>query len=125
MKTVLLTDDNVDIIELIKLILKDSGYKLETAADGESAVKFCLETPPDMVIMDLKMPIMNGINAIKTLREEGYAEPIVVLTASESADDKKQALAAGADDYILKTMNMDGLTSALWRYLESDDDTVL
>ena len=125
MKTVLLTDDNEDIIELIKLILKDTGYQLATAADGNQAVAYCLENDPDVVLMDLKMPNLDGIAAIKKLRAEGFTSPIIVLTASDTAGDKKKALAAGADEYIVKTMNMDGVDSALWRYLEADDRTVL
>ena len=73
MKTVLLADDNESIVELITLILSQSGYKLITAPDGNEAVKVCLEQTPDLVLMDLKMPNMDGVTAIKTLREKGFS----------------------------------------------------
>ena len=117
MKTVLLTDDNVDMIELIQLILTDAGYSLITAADGLEAVDICLEQSPALVLMDLNMPGMNGIDAIKTLREKGYDNPIVVLTASDSEQDREIAEQAGCNEFILKTMEMAGLERILDRYL--------
>jgi len=117
MKTVLLTDDNEDMVELVQLILKNSGYKLITAGDGVEAVNTCLEKTPDLVLMDLNMPNMNGFDATKTLREKGFSNPIVVLTASESEDDRRKAEEAGCNDYILKTMEMKGVEETIDRYL--------
>ncbi len=117
MKTVLLTDDNEDIIELVSLVLANAGYSLITAADGLEAVDICLEQSPALVLMDLNMPGMNGIDAIKTLREKGYDNPIIVLTASDSEQDRKLAEQAGCNEFILKTMEMAGLERILDRYL--------
>lgn len=117
MKTVLLTDDNEDIVELIKLILEDSGYRLITASDGNEAVKTCLEQNPDLVLMDLNMPNMNGFDATKTLRDKGYSNPIVVVTATESEENRQKAEQAGCNDYILKTMEMQEVKETLDRYL--------
>ncbi len=117
MKTVLLTDDNEDIIELVSLVLANAGYSLITAADGLEAVDICLEQSPALVLMDLNMPGMNGIDAIKTLREKGYDNPIVVLTASDSEQDREMAEQAGCNEYVLKTMEMTGLESILDHYL--------
>jgi CheY-like chemotaxis protein len=118
MKTVLLTDDNEDIVELVQLILKNSGYKLLTARDGNEAVEVSLAQKPDLVLMDLKMPKMNGIDATRTLRSKGFTNPIVVLTASESADDRKSAEQAGCNGYILKTLDMQGVESTLDKFLQ-------
>ena len=120
MKTVLLTDDNQDMIELVKLILSQSGYRLITASDGEQAVKIGLEQKPDLVLMDLKMPKINGFDAAKKLRDGGFTSPIIVLTASESEEDREKAEAAGCNDYILKTMNMTGVERALDYYLAEE-----
>lgn len=118
MKTVLLTDDNEDIVELVKLVLAHSGYRLETAADGNQAVARCLLEPtPDLVLMDLNMPAMNGFVATEELRARGFKNPIVILTASESDADRKRARDCGADAYILKTMNMDDVELVIDRYL--------
>lgn len=118
MKTVLLADDNESIVELIKLILAQSGYNLIVASDGNQAVQMCLEQKPDLVLMDIKMPKMDGIAATKVLREKGFNNPIVVLTASESSDDRKRSEQAGCNGYILKTMDMNGVEEALDRYLQ-------
>ncbi len=117
MKTVLLTDDNEDIIELVKLVLAKSGYRLDTALDGAQAVARCLSDPPDLVLMDLNMPSLSGFEATKELRAKGFKKPIVILTASESEDDRKRAREVGCDAYILKTLNMDDVEKVLDHYL--------
>ena len=117
MKTVLLTDDNADIVELVQLVLANSGYSMITAVDGEAAVQLGLEQKPDLILMDLKMPKMNGIDATRALRAKGFDKPIVVLTASESEEDKRNAMAAGCNGYILKTLDMDGVEQILDHYL--------
>lgn len=117
MKTVLLTDDNEDMIELVQLILAKSGYELKTASDGRHAMQICKESPPDLVLMDLRMPDMDGFTAIRTLRENGFNKPIVVLTALESAKDRDMAFKAGCDDYLLKTLEMRDLEPTIDSYL--------
>jgi len=119
MKTVLLTDDNPDIVELVKLILAGSGYNLVIANDGVEAVNICLSQTPDLVLMDLKMPNMDGIAATRSLREKGFSNPIVVLTSSESADDRQMAEQAGCDGYIVKTLEMKAVESTLDRFLHT------
>lgn len=117
MKTVLLTDDNEDILELVKLVLAKSGYRVDSAPDGNAAVARCLADPPDLVLMDLNMPGLNGFEATKQLRAKGFRKPIVILTASEAEADRKRAQDCGADAYILKTLNMDDVERVLDRYL--------
>jgi CheY-like chemotaxis protein len=117
MKTVLLTDDNEDMVELVQLVLKNSGYRLITASDGAKAVEACLRQKPDLVLMDLNMPNMDGFEATRTLREKGFASPIVVLTASESEQDRARARAAGCNEYILKTLEMADVEHMIDRYL--------
>jgi CheY-like chemotaxis protein len=113
MKTILLTDDNPDMIELIELILSKSGYKLITAKGGQEAINQCLKSPPDLVLMDLKMPDIDGFTAIKTLREKGYTKPIIVLTASEVKEDRERAFAVGCNKYLVKTLEMRELEPAI------------
>jgi CheY-like chemotaxis protein len=118
MKTVLLTDDNEDIVELVKLVLANSGYRLETAPDGAQAVARCLtDPPPDLVLMDLNMPTLDGFEATRKLRAGGFGNPIVILTASESDADRKRAKECGSDAYILKTLNMDDVEKVIDRFL--------
>ena len=117
MKTVLLADDNQDMIELVQLVLQDSGYNMITANDGIEAVNICLEQSPDLALMDLTMPNMNGFDATKNLRDKGFSNPIVVLTSSESEDDKKRAEEVGCNGYILKTMDMKDVEETIDHYL--------
>ena len=117
MKTVLLTDDNEDIIELVKLVLANAGYQLDTATDGKQAVARCLGNPPDLVLMDLNMPSLNGFDATRELRARGFKKPIVMLTASESDANRKSAKEVGCDAYILKTLNMDDVEKVIDHYL--------
>ncbi|OGT84982.1 MAG: hypothetical protein A3H91_01705 [Gammaproteobacteria bacterium RIFCSPLOWO2_02_FULL_61_13] len=117
MKTVLLTDDNEDIIELVKLVLGKSGYQVDTAKDGAQAVARCMSNPPDLVLMDINMPEKGGFEAIKELREKGFRNPIVMLTASESAEDRKRATDVGCDAFVLKTLNMDDLEKVIDHHL--------
>lgn len=116
-KSVLLTDDNPDIIELVQLVLGKSGYRLLTATDGEAAVSVCLKENPDLVLMDLNMPHVNGFEATRRLRQQGFRNPILVLTGSESEDDRRKAREAGCDDYILKTLEMRDVERAIDRFL--------
>jgi len=117
MKTVLLVDDNEDIIELVQLILSRSGYRLMVAKGGEEALKMCRELSPDLVVMDLKMPDRDGFSVTRTLRSEGFTRPVVVLTGSESDEDRKRAFEAGCDDYIIKTLEMRDLEKVIDRFL--------
>ena len=118
MKTVLLTDDNAEMIELVKLILEGSGFKLITAHDGNEAIVICMEQQPDLVLMDLNMPNINGFKAIEYLRSEGFNKPIIVLTGSESDEDRQMANDAGCDGYIVKTMEMQGVKQIIDHHLQ-------
>lgn len=122
MKTVLLTDDNEDIIELVELILSKLGYELKKATNGEEAIKYCMESPPDLVIMDLYMPDVDGFTAIESLRKNGFEQPIVVLTASESQEDKNRAMELGCNGYIIKTMEMKDLEATVYKLLEFQEN---
>ncbi len=118
MKTVLLTDDNEDIIELVKLILGKSGYNLQVAHGGKEALNFCRDSKPDLVLMDLRMPDIDGFTVTRALRGSGFTNPIVILAGSESEEDREKAFAAGCDDYIVKTMEMRELEFTIDSYLQ-------
>ena len=118
MKTVLLTDDNEDIIELVQLILAKSGYNLKVAHGGKDALRICKESPPDLILLDLKMPDIDAFTVAKALRGSGFKNPIIVLTGSESAEDKKKAFDAGCDDYIIKTMEMRDVEHTIDSFLQ-------
>ena len=117
MKTVLYVDDNDEILEIIGMLMEGTDYHLLTVNDSSKAVAMCLEKTPDLVLMDINMPGMNGFEVTKKLRSSGFNNPIVVLTASESDDYRKQAKAAGCTDYILKTVDMRNVRSIIDQYI--------
>lgn len=122
MKTVLYADDNLEIIELVRVLVERAGYVLLTARDGRQAVQLCLDENPDLVLMDINMPEIDGVKAVRQLRDDGYNNPIVILTASESEQDRERAINAGCDDYILKTIDMGDVEIALSRHLSDASD---
>ena len=103
---ILLAEDNEDIINLIKLFLTDVGYELLTASNGEQAVEIAMCTEPDLILMDLNLPSLDGLAATKRLRELHFAKPILALTASPSEADRTRALNVGCDEYLLKPIDM-------------------
>jgi CheY-like chemotaxis protein len=117
MKTVLYADDNQEIIEIVKLTVERAGYQLLTARDGGEAVHICQEQNPDMVLMDINMPGLNGFDAVRQLREDGFNNPVIFLTASEIRQDRDAAYAAGCDDFVLKTADMAEVENVVLRYL--------
>lgn len=122
MKTVLYADDNLDIIELVKVLVERAGYRLLTARDGREAVSICLAENPDLVLLDISMPQLDGVSAASELREAGYNNPIVMLTASEAKQDRDRAIDAGCDDYVLKTVDMGDVEIMLSRHLSHASD---
>jgi CheY-like chemotaxis protein len=125
MKSVLLTDDNADTIELVQLFLKNSGCRFISARDGVEAVDICMTQKPDLMLMDLKMPRMNGYGATTTLRTRGFINASVVVTASESAEDRNEANAAGVNGYILKTMDMQDVETTIDSFLQRGGQDIL
>ena len=117
MKTVLYVDDSEEMIEIVKIVLKNSGYRILSQTEGQATLDFCANENPDLVLMDLYMPGMNGFEVTRKLREQGFMNPIVVLTASESDEDREKAVTVGCNDYILKDMEMKGLETVIDSFL--------
>jgi two-component system, OmpR family, KDP operon response regulator KdpE len=108
MTRVLVVDDEPQILKTLKANLSARGYDVDTAVDGESALAMASRYLPDLVILDLGLPGMDGVEVIAGLR--GWTEvPILVLSAREQEAHKVQALDAGADDYVTKPFGMDEL----------------
>ena len=125
MKTVLLCEDDEDMVRLIRLVVERAGYALKAVADGRQAVVTGLKEAPDLILMDLRMPNLDGIGAIKALRQGGFAKPIVALTASDKADDRKKVREAGGTDFILKTFVLSDVEAALVRLLGDAEEYVV
>lgn len=104
MQTILVIDDEIDILELISLNLKRNGYSCITAADGVTGVKKALEALPDMIILDLMLPGKDGFTVFRELRADSRTQqtPVLMLTARGEISDRITGLETGADDYVTK-----------------------
>ena len=105
-KTVLIVEDEKSIVDILRFNLEKDDYAVETAYDGEAGLRLAVEKTPDLVLLDLMLPKMNGFDVCRRLREKGSNVPIIILTAREEEGDKVQGLELGADDYITKPFSM-------------------
>ncbi|WP_301277801.1 PAS domain S-box protein [Dechloromonas sp.] len=119
-KRVLLVDDEPINQEISAMLLEDVGLQVELADNGLMALEKALFRPYDLVLMDMQMPVMDGLEATRRLRElPGYGQvPIIAMTANAFAEDRQHCMAAGMDDFIGKPANPDRLYRVLYRWLE-------
>lgn len=101
---ILVVDDNEDMLVLISSVLEKNGHRVVTAPDGRIGLKLAGKLRPDLILMDVQMPEMNGYDATRILKADPYlaAIPVVLLTARTDTEDKLEGLERGADDYIAK-----------------------
>ncbi|RNL80030.1 response regulator transcription factor [Nocardioides marmorisolisilvae] len=104
MARIVIADDDADIRELVVFKLRHAGHEVLPVADGAAAVEACLADKPDLVILDVMMPGMSGLEAARSLRAEPAMTgvPIIMLTARAQESDIEQGFEAGADDYVVK-----------------------
>lgn len=116
-KTVLVADDEPANIELIRMMVEAAGLgvKLITATNGRDAVLRARQAVPDLVLMDLKMPIVDGWEATRRLKADPMTAqiPVIAVTAQAMPGDHEQALAAGCDDYVTKPIDVHALLALL------------
>ena len=99
---ILVVEDERKIAAFIAKGLKSEGFTVETASDGEEGLFMATEGGYDLIILDIKLPKMDGITVCRKLREAGNTQPIIMVTAMDSTEDKVKGLDAGADDYMTK-----------------------
>lgn len=119
MKKILIAEDRPSSRELIRTVLEGCGYIVVEAADGRQAVDVARRELPDLLIVDLQMPALDGLGVLAELRrDERFADvPIVALTASAMHGDRERALEAGFTEYITKPVNLRSLREELTRLL--------
>ena len=105
-KRVLIVEDEKSIVDILRFNLEKEGYAALTAYDGEAGLDQALKENPDLILLDVMLPKMNGFDVCRILREKGSSVPVIILTAREEEADKVQGLEIGADDYITKPFSM-------------------
>lgn len=129
MGKILIVDDDENICEVIKMYLESSGYMTRVSNDGKNAQEVFLEFKPDLVLLDIMLPYVDGIDVLKWIRKE-FETPAIMLTAKGETFDKVLALELGADDYIVKPFEPKEMVArvkaVMRRYnVESTDKEVL
>lgn len=115
-KTVLVIDDDRDLLDLVTFLLEDEGYRVETALDGLERLRKVEQKKPDLILLDMKMPAMNGWEFAREFHARYDRQvPIVVLTAAENA--RKRAEEIGAQGWVGKPFNLDTLVQAGKRHI--------
>jgi len=121
MSTVLIVEDNDKNMKLARDVLQAKGYKTLEALTGEEGVKLAKENTPDLVLMDIQLPGINGIEALKQLRADPKTAriPVVALTASVTPTDRSQITAAGFDAFVGKPINLKEFLETVKRLVEA------
>jgi two-component system, OmpR family, response regulator len=108
-RRVLVVDDEENVTHLVSSALRFDGFETITADNGTSALAAVAETDPDLVVLDVMMPGMDGLGVLQNLRAAGSQVPVIFLTARDAATDRIGGLRAGADDYVVKPFSVEEL----------------
>ncbi|HET9848217.1 MAG TPA: response regulator transcription factor [Candidatus Dormibacteraeota bacterium] len=122
LKTILVVDDEPQIVRLVRDYLEHGGFKVVTASDGPSALRTVSTLRPDLVILDLGLPGVDGLDVTRSLRRNGEV-PIIMLTARTDESDKLVGLELGADDYVTKPFSPKELVARVRSVLRRSDAT--
>ncbi len=109
----LVVDDEVTLSELLQMALRYEGWDVRTAPDGQQALKAAREFDPDVIVLDIMMPDVDGLEVIRRLRADGRNMPVLFLSAKDSVDDRITGLTAGGDDYVTKPFSLEEVIARL------------
>ena len=108
---VLVVDDDPEVVDAVGEALQDDGYRVETATDGASALKSVLEAPPDLIVLDVRMPNLNGWEFCEIVRRQSHTRdvPVLFLTACTDVRDQITAMQVGGSDHLPKPFRLEAL----------------
>ena len=109
----LVVDDEPTIVELLSASLRFAGFEVETAAGGLEAVETARTYRPDLLVLDVMMPGLDGFGVVRRLRQEGVRTPVVFLTAKDATEDKVTGLTLGGDDYVTKPFSLEEVVARI------------
>ena len=121
--TILVVEDEESVSEMVSSALRFAGYRVRTADDGIAALRSVKAEPPDLIVLDINMPEMDGFEVCRRLRRDGVQIPIIFLTARDDIDDKRTGFRHGGDDYLTKPFSLEELglrIEALLRRTDGD-----
>lgn len=120
-RTVLVVEDFEDNRFMMRRLLEMSGYRVVEAENGEQAIERALTERPDLILMDLSLPVLDGLAATRGIRRQPDSQsvPIVAVSAHDTADFHAEALAAGCNEYVTKPIDFDELENLLTRLLDA------
>jgi CheY-like chemotaxis protein len=118
--TVLVADDNEVAQRLCRRVLEKAGHTVLTASDGVEAVSIAMASSPDMILMDVAMPAMDGLEAMRQIKAQKPSMKIVIASAHSMASDRERFLAAGADDVLSKPFRLTDLTAMVDKLVAND-----
>ena len=121
-KRILIVEDEKNIVDILSFNLSKEGYETLEAYDGEAGLQLALEQNPDLILLDLMLPKMNGFDVCRSLRRENRSTPVIMLTAREEETDKVLGLELGADDYITKPFEMREVIARIHAVMRRFDD---
>jgi len=110
---VLVVDDEPHIVELLSASLRFAGFEVATAANGLAALELARSFRPDLLVLDVMMPGLDGFGVVRRLRSEGSRTPVVFLTAKDATEDKVQGLTLGGDDYVTKPFSLEEVVARI------------
>lgn len=121
-KQVLAVDDDPDVLLIIQTALQTEGFTVRTACNGPDCIESATADPPDLILLDVMMPGMNGFEVVAKLKEESSTSmiPIILLTGLSDRKKVQEALASGVDYYIVKPFDFDDLISKVNQAIEGD-----
>jgi len=126
---ILVVDDEPNIRDLLATSLRFAGFAVRTVGNGAAAISAVIEEEPDLIVLDVMLPDINGFGVTKRLRASGYTSPILFLTAKDDTEDKITGLTVGGDDYVTKPFSLDEIVARiraiLRRTMQEDDDAVI
>lgn len=110
---ILVVDDEPNIRDLLSTSLRFAGFSVETAGNGNTAVEMAEKSNPDLILLDVMLPDMNGFSVTKKLRSMGNTSPVLFLTARDETKDKITGLTVGGDDYVTKPFSLDEIVARI------------
>jgi DNA-binding response OmpR family regulator len=124
MVKVLLVDDEPDIVLMLRMAFEDEGHEVVVAADGRIALERLREDEPDVVVLDMMMPVIDGLGVLEAKRDEGETTPVIVVSARSDPRDSRRALELGAVEYVVKPFDLDRLLSLAATVADEDAPTL-